>query len=130
MVANNLYWSTSQATGDTTYPVIHMLHKDAIIRHPFMLDFSKKFALKHFDTDMDMAYIKDFQNVLNSVQAEEMRFAKSIMCLGSHYSELVYDSKAQSKLEALDVLDNIVKSLRVLWQADLGCRKIALGNSS
>ena len=95
-----------------------------------MLDFSKKFALKHFDTDMDMAYIKDFQNVLNSVQAEEMRFAKSIMCLGSHYSELVYDSKAQSKLEALDVLDNIVKSLRVLWQADLGCRKIALGNSS
>ena len=72
---------------------------------------------------MDMVYMEDYIKLLNSIQAEEMHLAKALMCVGSHYSKFEFNSKARSKLEALNLIDNINKSLHVLWQVELGCRK-------
>ena len=123
MFANNIYWASSQAFGETSFPIIQKLHKTAITQHPFMSGFSKKFKLKDFDTDMDMVDMDEYVKILNSIQAEEMRFAKALMCVGSHYSKLAFHSKAHPILEALKLIDNISKCLCILWQTELGCWK-------
>ena len=79
MFANNLYWESSQIYGETAYPIIQQLHKDAITQHPFMCRFSKKFKLKDYDTEMDMVHLQEYIKMLNSIQAEEMRLSKALM---------------------------------------------------
>lgn len=126
MVANNLYWPTSQVDGDTTYPLIQSLRKDAILDHPYMRRPNSKFRLADYDDPRDIPHISEPSKVLNAIQAEELRLDKALVCTASHYGALSYESKARSKLEALDVMDNICKSLRILWLAEFRCRKAVL----
>ena len=64
--------------------------------------------------------------MLSAIQAEELRLIRGLIYSATHYNELACDSQACSKLEALDIMNNINKSLRTLWLAEIGCRKAVL----
>ena len=126
MVSNNLYWTASQDNGDTTYPITRFLHRDAILKHPFMQEPSSIFKLAHSDDKQIIPPNSESSQMLSSIQAEELRLIQSLICSANHYNELAFTSRACSKLEALNILDNINRSLRFLWLAEISCRKAVL----
>ena len=119
MLCSDLYWTASQVNGDTTYPITRSLHSDAILDHPFMQEFNSNF--KHA-----FSLNSETHKMLSSIQAEELRLIEGLICSASHYRELAVDSRACSKLEVLNMMDNINRSLCVLWLAEIGCQKVVL----
>ena len=125
--ANSLGWTAIQGdnySADDDYPVIKYFCKDAILDHYRMCEFGSNIQSSNFETRTGISLAKS-NRAVNAIQLEELCLTDALIYWASHYSALSYDSNAISKLEALNVAKSILKTLRMLWTAELQCRRAA-----
>ena len=126
---NTVYWAALRKNDNagTRYPVTQMLRGESVSAHYLMDRFEDekdtKFFFENLERNNDLWFLEDGRRQLNAIQVEEMRFTDALKRVFSHYSKRSYESDMLSRLEALDVAENIISNLRKLLEAEFGCRK-------
>ena len=125
---NRMYWVAFRSNrSKAKYPITRMHHKEMIPAHYLMKNYEDeddtKFFMMDLEKDNDLWFLESGVEHLNAIQVEEMRFAEALKRVISHYSKRSYESDMLSRIEALDVAENIILSLRVLLEVEFGLRK-------
>ena len=123
---NNLYWKAMKDFSRSKYPVAQMLYKGVFTTHYLMKKYDDEKDTDFFFVDLEKAndlwFFEGGAQRLNAIQVEELRFVEAFKRVISHYRKRSYESDMLSRVETLDVAQNILFGLKALLEAEFACR--------